>query len=91
MQALEDKILKEGKVYPGNILKVGNFLNQQMDVDFLMEMGKEIARLYEKDNVTKIITVESSGIAIAVAAAALSVTPLNDSVSTYVLYSKEEK
>lgn len=75
MKALEEKILKEGKVYPGNILKVGSFLNQQLDCSFLMEMGKEIARLYEKDNVTKIITVEASGIAIAVAAGAVMGVP----------------
>ncbi len=70
MQALEEKILKEGKVLPGNILKVGNFLNHQLDVDFLMEMGREIARLYKDCGVNKIITIETSGIAIAMAAAA---------------------
>ena len=46
MKALEDKILKEGTVLPGNILKVGSFLNHQLDGDFLMEMGREIARLF---------------------------------------------
>lgn len=70
MKALEEKILKEGKVLPGNVLKVSNFLNHQLDVDFLMEMGKEIARLYEGAGVNKILTIEASGIAIAVAAAA---------------------
>ncbi len=75
MKALEDKILAEGKVYPGNILKVGSFLNQQLDCVFLMEMGKEIARLYKDENVNKIITVEASGIAIAVAAGAVMGVP----------------
>lgn len=70
MKALEEKILKEGTVLPGNILKVGSFLNHQLDVDFLMEMGLEIARLFKDDNVTKILTVETSGIAVAMAAAA---------------------
>lgn len=70
MKALEEKILKEGTVLPGNILKVGSFLNHQMDVDFLMEMGREIADKFAGDGVTKILTVEASGIAIAVAAAA---------------------
>ena len=70
MKALEEKILKEGTVLPGNILKVGSFLNHQMDVDFLMEMGREIAEKFAGDGVTKILTVEASGIAIAVAAAA---------------------
>ena len=68
MKALEDKILKEGTVLPGNVLKVGSFLNQQMDSDFIMDIGREIARLYEGERVTRILTVESSGIAIAVAA-----------------------
>ena len=45
MKALEQKILKEGKVLPGHILKVNSFLNHRLDVDFLMEMGEEIARL----------------------------------------------
>lgn len=76
MKALEEKILKEGSVLPGNILKVGSFLNHQLDVDFLMEMGKEIARLFANDNVTKILTVETSGIAIAMGAAAAMHVPV---------------
>ena len=75
MKALENKILTEGRVLPGDILNVGSFLNQQMDVDFLMEMGREIAGLFAKSGVTRIVTIESSGIAIAVAAgAAMHVT-----------------
>ena len=65
MKALEEKILKEGTVLPGNILKVGNFLNHRLDTQFLLEMGKEIARLYEGCGVNKILTIETSGIAIA--------------------------
>lgn len=53
----------------GDILRVSGFINQQIDTDFLREMGKEIKRLFEKDKITKILTVETSGIAIAVAAA----------------------
>ena len=68
MKLLEEKIIKEGKVLPGNILKVGSFLNQKIDTDLLAAMGKEISHLFESDNVTKIMTVESSGIAIAAAA-----------------------
>lgn len=68
MQLLEEKILQEGKVLPGGILKVGSFLNQQIDTRLLREMGKEIARLFAGCGVTKIMTIESSGIAIAVAA-----------------------
>ena len=67
--ALEEKILKEGTVLPGNILKVDCFLNHQLDVEFLMEMGKEIATLYKDESVNKILTIETSGIPIAFAAA----------------------
>ncbi|MEA5010644.1 MAG: xanthine phosphoribosyltransferase [Angelakisella sp.] len=69
MKALEERILRDGKVLPGQILKVSSFLNHYLDVDFLMELGAEIARLYEGCGVTKILTVEASGIALAVAAA----------------------
>lgn len=68
MKAMEEKILKEGAVLPGGILKVGSFLNQQIDSVFLREIGREIARLFQGGGVTKILTVESSGIAIAAAA-----------------------
>jgi len=76
MKALEEKIIKEGQVLPGNILKVGSFLNHQLDVDFLMEMGEEIARLFKNDGATRILTVETSGIAIAMAAAAKMHVPV---------------
>lgn len=68
MKRMEDMILREGKVLQGGILKVGSFLNQQIDTAFLREMGREIAGLYAADRVTKILTIESSGISIAVAA-----------------------
>lgn len=68
IRALEDRILAEGKVLPGEILKVGDFLNQQIDPELLMEMGEEIASLYKDTGVTKILTIESSGIAVAFAA-----------------------
>ena len=67
--ALEDKILSEGKVLPGDILKVDCFLNHRIDVPFLLEMGEEIARLYKDTPVNKILTIETSGIPIAFAAA----------------------
>lgn len=65
MKQLEEKILEEGVVLPGDVLKVGSFLNQSIDTDLLCAMGKEIARLYEGCNVTKVMTIEASGIAIA--------------------------
>ena len=54
MKALEENILKEGSVLPGNILKVASFLYHQLDVDFIMEMGKENARLFKDEKITKI-------------------------------------
>lgn len=65
MKLLEERILKDGKVFPGNILKVDSFLNHQIDVKLLSEMGKEIRRLYEECGVNKILTIEASGIGIA--------------------------
>ena len=69
MNFLEERILKDGVVKPGNVLKVDSFLNHQMDIDLLDEMGKEFFRRFEGKNITKILTIEASGIAIAVAAA----------------------
>jgi len=68
LKALEEKILREGTVLEGGILKVGSFLNQQLDVNFIMEMGKEINRIYKDYGVNKILTIETSGIPIAFAA-----------------------
>ncbi len=69
MLLMEEKILTEGQVLPGGILKVGSFLNQQIDTAFLRAIGQEIARLYGESGVTKVLTIEASGIAIAAAAA----------------------
>ena len=69
MRQMMEKIRREGEVLPGGVLKVGGFLNQRIDVAFLREIGREIARLYGGSGVNKILTVESSGIAIAAAAA----------------------
>lgn len=71
LKALEQKILSEGTVLSDGILKVGSFLNQQLDVDFLLEMGREIENIYKGIEITKILTIEASGIALAVAAAAV--------------------
>lgn len=67
MKQMEEKILREGQVLPGDILKVGGFLNQNIDTDFLKQMAAEFARLFADENVTKILTIEASGIAIAAA------------------------
>lgn len=65
MKLLEERILKDGKVFPGNVLKVDSFLNHQVDVQLLNEMGKEIYRLFKDSGVNKIFTIEASGIGIA--------------------------
>ena len=65
MQLLKDRILKDGIVKPGNILKVDSFLNHQMDTDLFNEMGKEFKRLFADKPINKILTIEASGIGIA--------------------------
>lgn len=64
MDLLKKKILDEGEVYEGNILKVDGFLNHRIDVPFMRQVGKEFHRLFKDDNVNKILTIEASGIAI---------------------------
>ena len=76
MELMEQKIREEGKVLPGGILKVGSFLNQQIDTDFLAKVGAEIAGLFAGSGVTKVLTIEASGIAIAAAAGMAMGVPL---------------
>ena len=70
MKLLEDRILKDGKIGAGNVLKVDSFLNHQIDVPFLSELGREFHRLYKDEGITKILTIEASGIGIACLTAA---------------------
>lgn len=65
MKLLEERIRRDGKIRAGNVLKVDAFLNHQMDIGLFNEMGKEFYRLYGDQNVTKILTIEASGIGIA--------------------------
>lgn len=69
MKLLEERIRRDGTVKAGNVLKVDSFLNHQMDIDLFNEMGKEWARLFADRPITKILTVEASGIGIACVAA----------------------
>ncbi len=69
MKLLEERIRNDGQVRPGNILKVDNFLNHQLDVNLLDEMGKEFYRIFKDEGINKIVTIEASGIAIACMAA----------------------
>ena len=65
MELLEQRIRKDGKIREGGVLKVDSFLNHQMDIGLFCEIGKEFHRLFAEENVTKILTIESSGIGIA--------------------------
>lgn len=69
MNFLEERIVREGAVKEGNVLKVDSFLNHQLDINLLDEMGREFKRLFSKKRINKILTIESSGIAIACMAA----------------------
>lgn len=64
MEALKQKILNEGEIYEGNVLKVDCFLNHQIDCVFMAEIGREFYRLFKDCGVNKVMTIEASGIAI---------------------------
>ena len=83
MKLLEEKILKEGKVYEGDVLKVDGFLNHRMDIPFINEIGKEFYRLFKEEGVTKILTIEASGIGIA------CVTALNFEPVVPIVFAKK--
>lgn len=69
MQLLKERILKDGIIKPGNVLKVDSFLNHQMDIKLINEIGKEFKRRFADAPITKILTIEASGIGIACIAA----------------------
>ena len=69
MNFLEERIIKEGIIKEGNVLRVDSFLNHQMDVELLDEIGREFHRRFSDLDITKVLTIEASGIAIAYAAA----------------------
>ena len=65
MNFLEQRIVKDGIVKPNNVLKVDSFLNHQMDISLMEEIGKEFHRRFAKENINKVLTIEASGIGIA--------------------------
>jgi xanthine phosphoribosyltransferase len=65
MQLLKERIKRDGKIRAGNVLKVDSFLNHQMDIDLFGEIGKEFKRRFADQEITKILTIEASGIGIA--------------------------
>ena len=84
MNFLEERIAKDGVVKEGNVLKVDSFLNHQMDVKLFDEIGAELARRFEGKKITKILTIEASGIGIA------SIVALHFG-SVPVVYAKKSK
>ena len=73
---LEEKILADGVVKTGNVLKVDNFLNHQIDIDIMRQIAHELKRRFRGKQVTKILTIEASGIAIATMLADLIAVPV---------------
>ena len=76
MRALEERLTKDAKILPGNIIKVDGFLNHQIDVDFLALLAEEFFRIFANMGITKILTVEASGIALATLTAQAFKVPL---------------
>ena len=76
MEFLEERIRKDGRVYPGNILKVDSFLNHQIDVGLMDQIGEAFYNEYKDRGITRILTIEASGIAIACAAARFFGVPI---------------
>lgn len=66
MELLKQRILSEGRCFPGGILKVDSFVNHQMDAVLMMSLAEEFVRLYAGEKITKIVTIEASGIAPAI-------------------------
>lgn len=76
MKLLEDRILKDGELLEGDILMVDSFLNHQVDINLLEEMSKDIYEHFEGEEITKVVTVEASGIAIGTMVAKVFNVPL---------------
>ncbi len=76
MNFLEERIVRDGIIKEGNVLKVDSFLNHQMDVELLDRIGQEFAERFKDEKITKVLTIEASGIAIAYAAARCIGTPM---------------
>ena len=83
MKLLKDRILSEGKCFPGGILKVDNFINHQMDPSLMQKMAEELVRRFSTHDINKVITIEASGIAPAIMVGAILNVP--------VLFAKKKK
>ena len=91
MNFLEERIVKDGVVKEGNVLKVDSFLNHQMDVKLFQEIGKEFKRRFEGEAITKILTIEASGIGIACVAAEVFDVPVVFAKNALSFYIREVK
>lgn len=76
MKLLEKMVKNDGKVYPGNVLKVDSFINHQINANLMLEMAKSFYNYFKKENITKILTIEASGIAPAILVASLFDVPM---------------
>ncbi|MEY8461873.1 xanthine phosphoribosyltransferase [Streptococcus merionis] len=76
MSALKERILKDGKVFPNNVLKVDSFMNHQIDPSIIREIAREFYEIFKDAGITKIFTIEASGIAPAIATAELFDVPM---------------
>ncbi len=76
LKLLEERIKQDGVVLPGNVLKINQFLNHQIDPQLMYEIGQEFERLFKGEAVTKILTVEASGIAPAIMAGLVMDVPV---------------
>ena len=83
MNFLEEKIMSDGVVKAGNILKVDNFLNHQIDINIIRQIAKELKRRFEGERIDKVLTIETSGIAIA--------TLLGDLYGVPVVFAKKSE
>ena len=91
MNFLEEKILEDGKINPGNVLKVDNFLNHQIDIDIMRQIAYEFKRRFKGKNVTKVLTIEASGIAIATMLADLYDVPVVFAKKSQTVNSTDDK
>ncbi len=76
MELLEKRIREQGRVLPGGVLKIDSFLNHQIDPGLMYEMALEVKRLYEGEEITKVLTIEASGIALAIMVAHVLGAPM---------------
>ena len=95
LNLLQKKIMKDGVIKAGNVLKVDSFLNHQIDVPFISELGKEFKKLFGDRQVDKILTIEASGIGIACLTAVYfgvrSSSPKSPQAATWIRMSMRPK